>query len=599
MNKLPALVALAILLPAGPLFADLKANEPAPPVPQSETLTVYRGETTLIPLSAKGRLVEEARFLIRSQPKFGTLGEAEWAQPGRGQISYSHVDANGTGTDGFTFAVQSPGSPVSAPGKIRIRIIERPGSFSVPELTEFGATLTGRSSEQTLRLENTGGGIIEGDLKVPAPWTVMGRTHYRLARGESAEIRLRFSPGESRDFVAKVEFSHDAKTRAMLHGEGVAPFRVLPNGVDLQHPQRSVEKSTATVTVSNPQAQPLLLKITAPPIVEVPATLEVPAEGSTELTVRANPQSLTGGDGKILLTHANDTATLAVRVFPAPALLQTKPANVFALGKMEATDTIRGHFQIANHGGSPTEILLEPPRGVTLTTADRLTLAPGEERRITFDFDPITPGTYEDNLWLWFDRQKIPLKFTAQIEASGTSPEHRTAEITPETSAPSGNEPAATDTIALSFNQLFVSEQNYHEVKVAWKRPTQNAPASYRVNRRKLETSADGKIREIWEPMPHVTFGETVDSISATVGGLNPGQRFTIRIFSFDALGQLAASSPAFAIYSKPYVPKPLPHWLWVLPFILAVGFLIWVIRRQQRINRAADLSRIEDFTRS
>ncbi|HEY5792553.1 MAG TPA: hypothetical protein VIS74_04600, partial [Chthoniobacterales bacterium] len=384
---------------------------------------------------------------------------------------------------------------------------------------------------------------------------------------------------------------HDSKVETFLEGEGLRPFRVSPNSVDLQHPRRAANESAATVTLANPQSRNLILSVEAPPFVEAPDSVEIPAAGTAELTLRVAPEKLTGGEGKIVLSEQSDRAEIAVRVFPAPALLQTEPAETFALGRVEKNDSLRARFRILNQGGSTTEIQIETPSAVSLTSPRTLTLAPGQQQEITFAFQPATLGAYEDALHLLYDARKQSLALTAQVEAPGSLPASRPGEV----SVPA---PAAAP-IGLSFQKLFVLEQGHDGVKLAWLKPSGEPPAAYRVDRRQLRRGERDEVQEVWEPLPNVSYGEEGNAHTAQISGLQAGQRLQIRIFSLEANGNITATSTAFSIATKAYAPRrPLP-WLWAIPIGAVLAGLAWRIRGRRREARKRDLARLDEFTKA
>lgn len=597
--KFPASFALlSILILPGIVRADLKANDPAPPLAQSQIITVYRGEATPIPLRAQGRLANEARFILRSSPKLGKLGAIEVGQAGSATVIYQHDDSNGTGDDSFTYAAQAPGSPVSAPARVRLQIVERPANFRVPERLEFGSVRVGAVGQSDLEIKNTGGGIVQGEIRVPAPWKIAGSPTYQIGRGETARFRLTFTPNDERDFVGKVTYSHDSQIETLLHAKGFFPFRANPNSVDLQHPARSPERSLVSVSVTNPQSEPLELEVQAPPFVDAPATLTVPADGSSELILRAQSAALTGGQGKVVLSGKNGRAEISVQVFPAPAEIATEPPTTFALGRIAAGEPLKGMFRILNRGGSPAEISIECPPALSLVGPQTRTISPGQKQEIRFVFEPNKSGDYAEPLTLTYQGRTQTLLFSAQIESPSALLPNRPVDYSPESlPAPLPIEPAPT-TIPFSFEKLYVISQTYHTVKIAWAKPTVDPPAAYRIDRRKISSDGNGNVNEVWEPLAGVRFGEEFNAATAEISGLYANQKLSIRIFSLDSAGKVTAASSMFAVASKIYVPTKVPGWLWLIPVLAFVIAIFILIRRRQRQIREEDLNRLEQITR-
>ncbi len=55
-------------------------------------VSVYRGNTVIIPLRASGRTPGQIRFIVRTEPKFGTLGEILVTGPTTAEVAYTHND---------------------------------------------------------------------------------------------------------------------------------------------------------------------------------------------------------------------------------------------------------------------------------------------------------------------------------------------------------------------------------------------------------------------------------------------------------------------------------------------------------------------------
>ncbi|MEI6338831.1 MAG: hypothetical protein WCQ57_09655, partial [Verrucomicrobiota bacterium] len=104
---------------------------PAPPMAQSQNLSIYRGRSMEIPLRAVGRAPSQLRFIIRAQPEHGKLGEIRFTGPKSAVVTYTQNETGGADGDAVTFAVQAADTAVSAPAQVRIVITEEPPALSV------------------------------------------------------------------------------------------------------------------------------------------------------------------------------------------------------------------------------------------------------------------------------------------------------------------------------------------------------------------------------------------------------------------------------------------------------------------------------------
>ena len=163
---------LLTLFASAPLQAEPK-DPPLvpPPMAQPQTLSIFRGENIEVPLSAQGRAPSQLKFLIRSLPSKGRLGEIRVTGPKSAEVSYFH-DETSEGSDSFTFAVQAIDSPVSAAAPITISICEEPPTLSVVKSVDFGTMEVGTTRE----------GRSSCEIAEEANWK--GRWRF-LPRGES------------------------------------------------------------------------------------------------------------------------------------------------------------------------------------------------------------------------------------------------------------------------------------------------------------------------------------------------------------------------------------------------------------------------------
>jgi hypothetical protein len=151
---------------------------------QPQDLSIFRGRSIEVPLRAQGRTPGQLKFLIRSRPSKGRLGEIRTTGPKSGVITYTHESAD-DGADSFTFAVQAMDSPVSAAAAISIAVLEEPPALSVVHSVDFGRVLLGETSEQQVVLRNSGGGMLTGRMDVSPPWAILGSSEYRLGRNQN------------------------------------------------------------------------------------------------------------------------------------------------------------------------------------------------------------------------------------------------------------------------------------------------------------------------------------------------------------------------------------------------------------------------------
>lgn len=248
-RRLPTFLFAALLLPGwGTVRADIqappargrgRANEPAvsarvrPANATDASVQVPLGGSAEITLHARGQLGKNVGFLLRDPPVHGTVSEPRPTGRDTAVVTYTHRAGDGATADLFTYAVQAPGTAVSAMATVEVRVTDEPPRIAVVENPglDFGAVLPGAEARRELMLENRGGGVAVGTLAPPDPWGVEGAASYRLARAERQAFTLVFRPGVARTFDGRVILGRADDQSAQLTGVGLRADGSLPPSV--------------------------------------------------------------------------------------------------------------------------------------------------------------------------------------------------------------------------------------------------------------------------------------------------------------------------------------------------------------------------------
>jgi hypothetical protein len=210
-------------------FAD---QPPPPPEPNAMEIEVPRGGAVLITLSAYSITSPIIRFRIKREPKGGQLGTPAMATADTAVVRYKPPAGAGPGEDSFWFSVQSEAG-VSAPAEVRIKITDKDPVLVAPLDLEFGEVLPGETARRTLELQNIGGGLAEGTVRVPEGWTVEGDGAYRIGAGAKQSFTVDFTPAEQRSYTGDVAYTGSPQRATDLNGQGVAPMAVTSGTVEL------------------------------------------------------------------------------------------------------------------------------------------------------------------------------------------------------------------------------------------------------------------------------------------------------------------------------------------------------------------------------
>jgi hypothetical protein len=290
-----AALALGCVIVAGgiasPGFAKdpFPADQPAPPpegVPMK--IEVPRGRAVLITLSAYSLTSPITRFKIRRTAQAGKLGTPHMVSASTAQVRYEPPAGAGPGEDSFVFAVVSDAG-VSAPAEVTINITDTEPLFVAPTDVEFGQVLAGGRVRKTIDLQNLGGGMAEGTVKVPDGWTVEGDPDYHLGAGAKESFTLVFAPPDQRAYTGDIEYTGNHERATDLNGEGVGPLAVITGTVELT---QAGSLRSGTIHILNRTAQALPVKLTPGESVHVASSATVPGNGAVDIPVQAG---LAGG----------------------------------------------------------------------------------------------------------------------------------------------------------------------------------------------------------------------------------------------------------------------------------------------------------------
>jgi len=309
---LPALAALGQVRDTFP-SGDL----PALPEPNPIQVEVPRGKPVWITLSAYSLTSPIIRYRIERPPNEGRLGPPRMVTPDTAAVEYIPPPGNGPAEDGFAYQVQSEAG-VSASAEVTIWITDKQPILIAPDEIDFGQVLPGATSKRPLTIQNIGGGMAEGEIRVPDGWSVEGDPQYHMAGGQKQTFTIVFSPGEERKYTGDIEYTGDLQRATDLDGVGVAPFAVTPGMVELG---KEGDIRSGSIEIENRTGKAGSFRVTASPGLEADGTTQVPPQGNAEIVVRAKG----GQTGEIRgqVTVAGEGIDSVVQVHAAAAPIQT------------------------------------------------------------------------------------------------------------------------------------------------------------------------------------------------------------------------------------------------------------------------------------
>ena len=596
---------LLTLLAASTAFGAPK-EPPAPPTPpmaQPQSFSIYRGRSTEISLRAVGRAPSQLRFIIRTKPQHGQLGEIRFTGPKSAVVTYSHDETAGAGGDSFTFAVQAADTAVSAPAQVLIAISEEPPALSVIHALDFGHLLLGQTREEEITLRNTGGGLLKGIIQAPEPWKIAGSPEYQLGRKKEKKVRVLFEPLEAGEYNSKLAFSHDARSSVSLIGQAASPLDFEPaQELELTaEPTGSMRSGTLVLTNRTPDERSVELSV--PPEIVAPAEISIPGHGKISLALRTREDFLGSLEGKMELESEGFHRSMTLRVFALQPVLRVEPGEGLDFAEIQPGHRYKGKIQIKNEGGvgahlkviTPGEILLLPDPNSTV-------LAPGEKRTFEVAFEVNKSGDYHGQIEVGTQGApavKIPV--TARCTAAKTgAAKIPTSILAPVVAEPEENGPAQ----AASYNnippikEIMIDSLNKRNLQISWEKPAAEA-TGYLIEQRQLEIAKSGPPKIIWQERRQINVLEENGRGIARIANLAPGQTWFFRIFSLNQAGLRSLPSPTIRIATPPAQKNGM---MWGVTLLVLIGIVVWLfklIRQRRQALAASDAERIARLGKS
>lgn len=554
----PILLALAVALAPTRAPAQRKKEErstlqPTPPQPVEQTVKVRRGGKVEIPLRIYGRQGERVRFLIRSRPEHGKLSEPAAVANDAATVTYEPpTDLTVTG-DRFTFAAGSA-LGVSAAAAVAITIIDDPPLLIVPDAVEFSAVLAGEKTVQEIEIVNEGGGLIEGEVQVEAPWRLHGSPAYRLGAKERKAFALIFAPVEPGVFRSEARFTSRRDRTTALRAECLAVIAVEPASLELRHEPGEPTRRAAFALV-NRTDQPRSLRLTASPRLHLPAGAEVAARGRTIIAVEMTSADTAALREEVRIEGAGAPLSVPVRA-PAvgPVLRRLTPALAF--GRLALGQSARLGLEIENAGGTegfwkwevPSPFEADPPEAKLL---------PGEKRTVAITLRATQPGRYRSWIKVRGEAQTHEIPIEAEVVSSTAAaplPSSKPRMQRVSTRGASQSAVAApSDEAAIRLTSPFTGDVTLRiakqraGVQIREVRPTSvvldwpaalTATKDFKVQIRQLSLGAARELKIDWAELRTLRLRTEGDRVVAELKKLSPATAHAIRVLPVAAAGE-------------------------------------------------------------
>ena len=523
-----------------------------PPMAQPQIIAIFRGDHIEVPLRAQGRAPSQLKFLIRSSPSKGRLGEIRLTGPKSAEVTYFH-DGTSEGSDAFTFAVQAIDSPVSAAAPITISISEEPPTLSVVKSVDFGTMEVGTTREEEIVLRNSGGGELEGQMEVPPPWSIVGSKDYRLGRKQEGTVRIVCAPSEPEEYAGKLVFSHDARVAVDLTAHATSPFELSPAREIEFTSQDGGTLRSADVAIRNRTTRDRTLRITVPAELVAPNPVMIPAGEEQRITLQTTPGVLGVAETAITLESEGFKQSLPVRILAVPPSLHIEPREGLDFGEIEPRKRYRGFLRVKNEGGSAARLQAKIPQEVLLVPdPSSAVLQPGETRVFEVAFEVSSPGSYQSEITISSSGAKpvtIPVVANTPKQAGGAKKIPTKALSSAMQPTPATTEAPPASERAPTVKKIRILKADSRIFEVAWEKPNPD-PVAWIVQQRHLEMTGAGPPKSVWRDLNNLRFFEQGNLIGARFENLAPGQIWFLRIISIDEQGRRSEGSPTFIMTS-------------------------------------------------
>lgn len=568
-------------------FADISLPSAPPPQPVGQTVQIRKGESVDLPLRGVTRSGLQLKFLIRNQPKLGTLAQVRVIDRGSATVRYTHIASNGPGVDRVRYAVQAPGTSVSTPAEIIIEILEAPPVFIAPERLVFPAVAAGRTRTLEVELRNDGGGFVQGQLELPEPWIFpQGDGSYSLPEGGRVTLPITFAPQAAGSFSSTARFSHQGSRGIVLSGDAVAPVEFSPDRLELKAAP-SVKTRSAVLTLQNRTPERRLIEVSVPAELENVAPVLLASNATAEVQLRTRPDFLGTLEGVVKLSGEGIDATLPLRVFSSPAeviLVDPKPGASLDFGTVLTGRPAHGEIMIRNVGGTEASLRATVPDGFQIQpTPTGETLAPGGERRYKVSLKKPEAGLLREVIRLEANGVpaiQIPVVADVKPDISAIVAKDRGGVKLPIV-VPPEIRARPNPGIYPAVQEIGVLRRTKNELQLTWKHPSASIDR-YAVLERKIEFNDQGQAIGVWKEVINAAIEMDADHAVLTLTNLRPGQRLTLGIAGYDASGQAGDFSAAFVVDSEHRKPFRIP-WktLGAIIFVAAV-WMLWRERRRR-----------------
>lgn len=567
---------------------------PAPPPVVPRQVAVQRGETVEIPLGIHGVRGEQLQFLIRTPPKSGRLSAVTLRGANSAVVKYTAPSGGTAGEDRFTYAV-SGSEGVSAPGLVTVSIVQPPvlpGKLLAPAELDFPKVVTGERSTVEMELGNTGGGVLQGEVRVPSPWSIEGSGVFRIDPGAKVVMKVVFQSDKPGTFRDDAVLSGPARTIVALRASVEERLVVTPPKLELVAKAGS-QTRMGVLRIANRSREQVKIQIAAGPRLMTDRVVAIAPRADAEIPVFAEAGDVSEITEGLTLSSGEWRASVPVRASAVEALLRFAAGGELfqKLTPGEATDAVA---KLENLGGKAVSVRLEvdPPFQLRTQTA---VVPPGGSVDVPVRLPSVEPGLRKAKLRARAEGQVASVEISADVPAGPMRLAPDLVAVPPVTEIPAKQPdpdaqeaspampamPAMPATLKEHPNGLgdFARATGPTSALIDWPVSLGGA-VSPRIEQRVLSLSPNDELIINWTRVDDVTFRQEGDRMRAELTGLEPAYLHTMRV----AADRGDTSEVVFTVHFWTPPKKPLFEINWRLTALIAAAgtfiFLLWRRRK-------------------
>ena len=585
-----ATLAVALLSPAGAQSRRETRAASAPPPVVSRIIAVQRGEKVEVPLGIYGSRGEPLEFLIRVPPSHGRLSPVKSTALNAASVTYTPSARATAGEDRFAYAVRGS-EGVSAPGVITVRFVDpvvAAAKLRAPNELEFPPVFPGQRSTVEMELANDGGGILDGEVAVPEPWSIEGLKIFRIAAGKSATFRLVFTPTQPGVRTGEAIISSNERKIIPLRASAEERLAATPALLKLTA-QPGNQTRMGVLKIANRSEEDASVTVEAGARLMTDRIVKVPARGTSAVPVFADATEGAAFDDAVKLSSKEWKASVPVHAVAVGAILKFAADEVSITGSAGGA-AAGGIAILENSGGEAVTVRLDVERPFDVET--RVVTAPARGRtEIPIVVRDSGAGTFRSSLKAIGEGGSAVMLVKAEIAEAAETP----AAVRASTAIGQNKSDASPAEITPEANEPPLIPRNEREIpnmlgKFARNIGTRSAildwPANLgplenaRIEKRVLSFSDNDELQIGWSPLTDVSITPAAERVTAELRGLQPGTFHTVRVVTGkDADPSVLFTTDFWTAAKKPFFTGSLRTPLLVVA-LAVLAYAIWRSRR-------------------